>query len=531
MIRTRSISFRLAIMFGLATAVVSLVASAGLFMQQSAEFRRHSLEELRGRYVIVERMATFNENHAEWQHLTRKLADFEATQRGLHFVTDSDDPRFRFGSSTLVQAEFARARDGHDTVEFDGRTYSTFAGPIPPGGQRPQTRLIIALDQQPLRQARNALALGIGVTTLLTIIAVSALGWWIARRGLRSADELSSHARRLGEGDLALRLPTKGLPSELEGLVLSFNDALDRLHRSHQKLADFNADVAHELRTPLTNLIGETELALTRERSQEDLAQVLRSNLEELDRLRSIINDMLFLARSDAGDVVSNLTLVDLATESSRTITFMEVLFEENRATVSVEGDARCWVERALFGRALTNLLDNAIRHGKAGGHVSVRIEPSKEAVSVSVTSEGGPIPQASLSRVFDRFYCADPARRSNGSTHGLGLAIVKAVARMHGGMVRAENGDGTVTVGFTIARHLGADTHGGEPGKPDRPATVDCSTLRTERSRPGNSRQLIEFAIERVLSARRLSFLSGVALASDAGFARHLHYANGAHL
>ncbi|MGK6355745.1 heavy metal sensor histidine kinase [Sphingomonas sp. DT-207] len=487
--RSRSISLRLAIMFGLATALVSLIASAGLFMQQSAEFSRHSLEELRGRYVIVARMAAFNEDHGGWARLTEKFADFEATDPGLHFVTDSEDPRYRFGPSVLAQAQFARASEGHDSVEFNGRTYSTFAGTISAKGGRPDTRLIIALDQEPLREARRALALGILATSLLTIIAVSGLGWWIARRGLEPADRLSTHAQRLGEGDLALRLPTDGLPSELEGLVLSFNEALGRLDRSHRKLSDFNADVAHELRTPLTNLIGETELALARERSRDELAQVLRSNLEDLNRLRSIINDMLFLARADAGGIVSNLVLVDLAAECKRTTEFMEVLFQENDATVSIEGHVTCCVERALFGRALANLLDNAIRHGAPKGHVLVRVEALDDEVAVTVTNSGPPIPDSALPRIFDRFYCADPSRRSDGNTHGLGLAIVKAVAQMHGGGVSAVNGDGKVTIGFTLARRIGAGA-----SQPSRTATQASSAdvpLRGSGRRPFSLSQI----------------------------------------
>jgi two-component system heavy metal sensor histidine kinase CusS len=449
----RSLSVRLALMFGLATALVSLVASLGLFVQQSAEFSRHSAQELRGRYVIIERMAAFNEDESGWKRLTEKFADFTSIDRDLQFIVDSPDPDYRFGPSLAAQAQFARANDGEDTVRVDGRTYSTFAGSIPAKGRRPDVRLIIALDQRPLHEARAALVLGIVGTSLLTIGVVAALGWWIARRALEPVDRLSAHSRRLGAGDLALRLPTHGLASELSGLVLSFNGALDRLQQSHQKLSDFNADVAHELRTPLTNLIGETELALSRERSLGDLTRVFRSNLEELNRLRSIVNDMLFLARVDAGDLVSNLVFVDLAAECARTVAFMEVLFEENGTTVTVEGHAEGWVERALFGRAVANLLDNALRHGSPGGQVWVRVQSLHDELAVSITNQGPPIAADSLPRIFDRFYCADTSRRSDGQTHGLGLAIVKAVARMHGGTVSAANGVGEVTVGFTLAR------------------------------------------------------------------------------
>jgi two-component system heavy metal sensor histidine kinase CusS len=496
MIWTRSLSVSLAVMFGLATALGSLVASVGFFVQQSAEFSRHSQQELRGRYVIVERMAAYNEDQTGWKRLTDKFADFTAFDPDLRFIVDSADPRYRFGPSPAEQAQFARALDGDGTVRIDGRTYSTFAGTIRANGQRPDVRLIIGLDQRPLREARVALALGIVGTSLLTIVVVSALGWWIARRALAPVDRLSAHSRRLGEGDLTLRLPTQGLASELAGLVLSFNGALDRLQRSHQKLSDFTADVAHELRTPLTNLIGETELALSRERSLGDLTRVLRSNLEDLDRLRSIISDMLFLARADAGDLVSNLVLVDLEAECARTVEFMEVLFEEKDTTVVIEGRAQCWVERALFGRAVANLLDNTLRHGTPGGQVVVSVQALDNEVAVWVTNQGPSIPPAALPRIFDRFYCADPSRRSNGQTHGLGLAIVEAVAKMHGGTVSVANGPGKVSVGFTLARRRDASSPARDDQQravlrarsttsPDRETAPD-SSWSSDRSRPG---------------------------------------------
>lgn len=448
---TRSLSIRLALMFGVATALVSLTASVVLFVQQSAEFSRHSRQELRGRYVIVERMAANIRNEADWRRVTDKFGDFTDFDDQVHFILDSPDSRYRYGPSSNQQAQFALAPVGEGTVQVDGRTYSTLAGLIPAHGQRPALRLIIALDQRPLHESRAALAVGIVGTSLLTVALVSALGWWIARSALGPVDRLSVYSRRLGEGDLTLRLPTAGLAAELTGLVASFNGALDRLQRPHDQLSAFNADVAHELRTPLTNLIGETELALSRDRPVPELLSVLRSNLEELNRLRSIINDMLFLARVDAGDVMSNLVLVDVEAECSRSVAFMDVLFDESGTTVTVEGHARGYVERSLFGRAVTNLLDNALRHGSPGGEVRVSVKARDDEIAVTVTNQGPPIPPGALPRIFDRFYCADPARRSAGHSHGLGLAIVKAVATVHGGTVTASNGLGTVSIGLTL--------------------------------------------------------------------------------
>ncbi|MFA7596574.1 MAG: ATP-binding protein, partial [Novosphingobium sp.] len=186
-----------------------------------------------------------------------------------------------------------------------------------------------------------------------------------------------------------------------------------------------------------------------------------QSNLEELERMRAIINDMLFLARADAGDIAGNLVLVDLAEESKRTIEFMDVLFEEAGTEVVLEGGAQGRIEPSLIGRALSNLLDNALRHGNPGAKVIVSIEDKPESVAVSVVNSGKPIAPDALPRIFDRFYCADPSRQSDGRSHGLGLAIVKAVARMHGGTVHAFNRDGTVSVGFELPKQAtAAETH-----------------------------------------------------------------------
>ena len=459
--RTRSISLRLAAMFGLATTLVSIVASVALFFLQTSEFNRHTQEELRGRLVIVERMVQHNTGGQRWARLEEKLADFTPTDGSVRFLIDSDDPNYRIGTDFLSGAAFTGQAEGFGTATVGDRYFSTLASDIPAKAERPPVRLLIAVDQRPQETSRAMLAYGILLISLLTIIAVSTLGWWIARRGLAPVDRLSDHAQDLGEGDLALRLPIERLPTELEGLVLSLNAALERLQRSHQKLSDFNADVAHELRTPLTNLIGETQVALTRDRDTGDLTTVLQSNLEELERMRAIINDMLFLARADAGDIAGNLLLVDIAEECKRTIEFMDVLFEEAGTEVVIEGSAQGRIEPSLIGRALSNLLNNALRHGNPGAKVIVRIEDKQESVTVSVVNSGKPIAPDALSRIFDRFYCADPSRQSDGRSHGLGLAIVKAVARMHGGTVHAFNREGTVSVGFELPKQTtAAGTH-----------------------------------------------------------------------
>ncbi|MEQ8936702.1 MAG: heavy metal sensor histidine kinase [Amphiplicatus sp.] len=453
--KSHSIAGRLALMFGLAVALVSTVAGAALYAFQAAEIQRHKEAELEGRFAIVESMAVKYGDVVLWEKFTEKLADFTPTDDSLRFVVESPDPRFAFGADFLARADAEESVNGFGHADIDGRRYLTLSSVIPSLGERPQARLTLAIEHSDVDKAQLALALGIVIISILAIVAASALGWWIARRELAPVDRLSEHASKLGGGDLSLRLPTATLPVELEGLVLALNEALERLQKAYVQLSSFNADVAHELRTPLNNLIGQTEVALSRRRSSDEFEGVLQSNLEELERLRGIINNMLFLARADQGDLAGNLVDVSLAEETRKSAEFMEVLFEEAGASFHIEGDARAKAEQALCRLAITNLLDNALRHGETGGAVTVTIEDREKDVAIGVSNPGEPLEPERLQRLFDRFYRADPARSNSTDTHGLGLAIVKAIAQMHGGSVYAHSQNGVIRIGFTLAKSI----------------------------------------------------------------------------
>jgi two-component system heavy metal sensor histidine kinase CusS len=250
---------------------------------------------------------------------------------------------------------------------------------------------------------------------------------------------------------LSQRLVTAQLPAELSDLAQSFNGALDRLEAAYQQLESFNADVTHDLRTPLTNLIGHTQVALSRERSVPQLVEVLQSNLEDMERLRGIVNDMLFLARANQGERPQQLLRTSLAAEVHKAIEFLDFLLEEAQVHVRVQGDAQAPIERSLFCRAVTNLLHNAIRHSPPGSEIVVELAAAEDHARVTVSNPGPAIPAEHLGRLFDRFYRVDASRTNSGESHGLGLAIVKAVAAMHAGNVSATSRGGITTVGFSV--------------------------------------------------------------------------------
>jgi len=209
--------------------------------------------------------------------------------------------------------------------------------------------------------------------------------------------------------------------------------------------------LAHELRSPLTNLIGQTQVALTRGRSAEHYFEVLQSNLEELERLRSIINDMLFLASADQGSKATKLIESSLADEVATTLDYLDFILEDAQVEVQVRGDATVQIEKAHLRRALINLLSNAVQHTAPGQVIVVNIEVQEHQVAIGVTNPGDAIASEHLPRLFERFYRVDASRSNSGANHGLGLAIVKAIALMHGGdvFVRSE-GDGN-TFGITL--------------------------------------------------------------------------------
>jgi len=217
--------------------------------------------------------------------------------------------------------------------------------------------------------------------------------------------------------------------------------------------------VAHELRTPLANLIGSTQVALSRQRSALEFQEVLEANLEDLERVRSIVNDMLFLARADRGEVATGLVLTSVAQEVRKTIEFFEFVLDESGSQVGMAGyvQAEARLESALFRRAMSNLLQNAIEHSLPAARIAVTLHEEEAQTWITVSNPGTVIDEQHLQHLFDRFYRVDAARNDGGEHHGygLGLAIVKAVASMHGGQVCATSAGGVNTFGFSVSREL----------------------------------------------------------------------------
>jgi two-component system, OmpR family, heavy metal sensor histidine kinase CusS len=332
----------------------------------------------------------------------------------------------------------------------------TIAAPDVPGGEL-RARFTVDYTRDALMGQRWAWILIL--VTLAAGAMVAAGSYWHVRRQLRELNELAAQTRAISPRRLDQRLVLADPAEELLPWVEQFNALMARLEQAYAQLEGFNADVAHELRTPLANLIGETELALSRERPVEVLRETLLSNLEEMQRLSALVNDMLFLSQADRGAVARRGAPVSLAALALQVLEFHEASFEEAGLAVQIVGDATVAVDEALFKRALSNLLGNAVRFAERGSTVSVRIAPeTAEQVRVLVQNAGTGIEASALPQLFDRFFRGDASRCCDGGAlhHGLGLAIVAAIARMHAGATLAESRGGVTRVGFTLAASAG---------------------------------------------------------------------------
>lgn len=451
----RSISWRLALMF--AVVAIAVVSTCAIMMRhalyQSLEKQIHN--ELQFRHTLVEPHILWRTTLDEWRTLPAKFENIATAEGGLvqHWII-SEDPRFQIGEPPPSSLNWATLNSGFSTVmgETEGACLLfLLISEIPAQGERPALRYIVALDSTLYTDTQNEFTQTLIIITLIGSVLVALLGFIITRIGMCPVNNLSRQAQNLAPGNHNQRLDAASLPVELQKLAGSFNGVLERQEVAWRQLESFNADVAHELRTPLTNLIGQTQLGLSRSRSVDELEELLESNLEELERMTSIINDMLFLSHAQTGKYATQLTEVSLREEAFKTVDYIEPCLLDKALNVVIEGDVKAHIDRRLFHRALANLLENGARHAFPESTLTIGFRQEGNFAQIAVTNAGEPIDEAHLPLLFERFYRVDSSRTDSDSHHGLGLSIVRAIALVHRGDVFASSKEGLNTFGFTL--------------------------------------------------------------------------------
>jgi two-component system, OmpR family, heavy metal sensor histidine kinase CusS len=332
----------------------------------------------------------------------------------------------------------------------DGRTFRVTSVSAPVGSPATQTDTIqIAID---ISQKEGLLAryrLWFWAILLTTFAIFPLVGYKIARRGIRPVEEMATTARHITSTNLRERILPEGYPSELASLASTFNQMLDRLEESFERISRFSADIAHDLRTPVNNLRGEAEVTLARARSAEEYRDVIESFLEEAVRLSDLIGDLLFLARTESPLTHLRRERVDVGELLGGVREYYEASAADGGVSLTANVDGEpviAEVDRTLLQRAVGNLVSNALANTPPGGEVQLGTSADASTIHIEVSDTGVGIPAEALPRVFDRFFRVDSSRSQGSGGTGLGLAIVQSIVQLHGGNVQiwSQPGQGT---------------------------------------------------------------------------------------
>jgi heavy metal sensor kinase len=283
----------------------------------------------------------------------------------------------------------------------------------------------------------------------MMLLPLAALGWWLAGRALRPVNQLAAAARRISGANLSLRIEPRGAGDEIDALIGSFNQMVERLERSFEQIKRFNVDASHELRTPITAIRGQLEVALFTARAPEEYQEAIATALQDVERMARIVKSLLLLSEAESGQLVLQKARADLGPLVEDIVNQFRISAEEKGMRIDVSAASSCpaVVDRVQFERLVSNLLSNAVKYTPPGGAVQVKLVRSPATVQLTVADNGPGIPARHLPHIFDRFYRVTHSERDPEKGLGLGLSFVDWIVRAHHGAieVRSEPGQGAV--------------------------------------------------------------------------------------
>jgi heavy metal sensor kinase len=293
--------------------------------------------------------------------------------------------------------------------------------------------------------------------TLLILLAVAG-GYVLVRRALEPVDRIIRTAEGISSRNLSERLPVPQTRDELERLSTALNHMIRRLDEGFRHNQRFLADASHELRTPLTIMQAELEAIIERMGGQIDVREPAASALDEVERLRKIVEGLFALSRLDAGEALEQSAPFDLGELAAVTADQMCLLAEDKSISIQCHATGRVVVQgdRARLKQVIVNLLDNAIKYTAPGGKIQARVFAREQRAVLEVSDNGIGIPSDALPHVFERFFRVDKARSRDLGGAGLGLSIVKSICLAHRGHVEVESKEGQGSR-FVVELPLGA--------------------------------------------------------------------------
>ena len=451
-----TLTTRLTVFALTALAVVLAGFSTALYLVASDHLYRRADERLTAAASVLVAAAEVKPDGVEWEPAERRLPvgpgaggdgivwsvtdpDGKAVDRAVpadaaDFLADAA-AHLR---ETQRPAKKVRWQEGRWLVRQErveaANPAATFAPATGPEQKFPALVVTVGASLEPVRATLRELAAVLAGVSLAVWAVAAVAGRAVCRWALRPVTRMADAARGMTAADLGVRLPVAPARDELADLGLAFNALLGRVEEAFERQRGFTAEASHQLRTPLTALLGQVEVALRRDRDGAEYRRVLGSVQRQADRLRKVVESLLFLARSDADAGLPGKEPVDLGAwlpEHVRT----GWADHPRAADLRVEASAAVAdVHPVLLGEVVDVLVDNACKYSPPGTPITVRVGTVGSSVEVSVEDAGIGLGEADAARVFEPFVRSDEARRRGVDGSGLGLAVAKRITDAHGG-------------------------------------------------------------------------------------------------
>jgi signal transduction histidine kinase len=296
--------------------------------------------------------------------------------------------------------------------------------------------LLVGKDVDDLDEFAQKIKRALIWSAFLIFVLAGVAGVSVTRRTVGRIESINATSRTIMQSGLGERIPLRGTRDEWDQLAENLNLMLDRIEALMREVKQISDNVAHDLRTPLTRMRGRLEKAYNRQCDSGHDHSLIADTMADLDGVLGMFSSLTRISQIEATDRTAAFRAVNLAEIASQVVELFDAAAEEKGGNLEVVGNDRVLVtgDRDLLFDAVANLVDNAIKHGREAGRVTVEVTQGNGDGVISVADDGPGIPNHECQHVFKRFYRLERSRRAPGN--GLGLSLVAAVARLHGARI-----------------------------------------------------------------------------------------------
>lgn len=441
-----SLQLRLSVFFTISTAIVLFVVSLVLYHELREQLELKDRMELMHTSSILS--GVVKTMSAETDSVTWRLT-WEHTIKGhermaVRIYSPDGEMYVASPGMDIPSSEFPKPSASNFTLledEEHDRYYmlTSFTVETAPGDL---WKVEAGYDTGPSYEMLEQYLESLLMLLVVALITTTTVSWLITMYGLQPLRRISAVMHDISSENLSSRIGSQEWPRELAALAESFDEMLGRLEAAFAQLSRFSADLAHEVRTPVNNMLSAASVTLARKRNVEDYQNTLEAVMSEGRHLERIVESMLFLARAENAKEELQTEKLSTAEEFQLQTDFFELLAEEKDIRLSWSGDVALQANPELIRRALSNLVDNAVRYTPEGGTILLDAKDDGQSVVLTVQDSGSGIEAEHLPHIFERFYRVDKAR-SKRSNSGLGLSLVQSIAILHGGFVSVSSSPG----------------------------------------------------------------------------------------